>query len=188
MDSGRDDFLLLPTGQVLTVTVQPAFRIRFFDHKRTPLAHAPYRVAFGASTVVEGEANGDGVAHVKLPEFCPVTVMVEWGKHPVFDFAFQQEVFPECATGDDLRVATVRLNNLGYPAEADLAYSVRRFQLQYGVDSTPEPQGLLQGKLPPATLAKLDEIFGQDLDASATVEELEESEPFHHSDEGLDLG
>jgi hypothetical protein len=179
--------LILKTGKVHTVTVAPALRLRLFDDQRAPLADAPFRVTFGPDDVIEGTASGNAIAYAELPSFCPVKVTVEWGKHPVFEYAFSLDVYPECGTGDAVSNLVARLTNLGYPAESDLENAAKSFQLHYGVDADPEPAGLLLGLLPRASQTKLDEIFGTALDASTTIEtQVETEDRSDHSDEGLD--
>jgi hypothetical protein len=72
-----------------------------------------------------------------------------------------------CARRSDGSEGAARLNNLGYPAFDDLDLAVRAFQRAYGVDANPEPAGLVNGRIPPLTRAKLDAIFSSDCDAQA---------------------
>jgi hypothetical protein len=186
-DSG-DDFVVLESGQVYTLTASPALRMRLFDDQRNPMPNAPFCVTFSPDVFVEGDADAEGIAKAELPSFCPVKITVEWGDHPVFEFAFQSEMFPDCGGGDARHVLTARLTNLGYPAEADLDGAVREFQAHYRVDAEPLPIGLVDGALPAASQARLDAVFGSDLDASTTIDATESDDRSDHSDEGLELG
>jgi hypothetical protein len=140
--------------------------LRLHDEDRHPMARVPFRITVGDQPPITGRSGHDGLVFVKLPEFCPEFIRVEWGEHPVFDYAHDQDIIPECSPGESLQQDTARLHNLGYAPFVDLEAAVRQFQVDYGVDHEPIA-GLVDGALPPDTRARLDEIWAErQIDAS----------------------
>jgi hypothetical protein len=125
------------------------FSFRLLDLRRTPCANCEATVTAG-STRVFGKSDASGLLAVRLPKgtdrvtvtYAPrdaqslVTWPVRLGLPSVDD--------PEGAKG--------RLLNLGYPADADLGFSLSSFQAEHGLDTTVQ--------LDAATKAKLVEAHG----------------------------
>jgi hypothetical protein len=145
---------------------QEYLELRLHDEDRQPMARTPFRVTVGNQASITGISGHDGLVFVKLPDFCPEFIRVQWGEHPVFDYAHELDVIPECSPGESLQQDTARLHNLGYAPHIDLEAAVRQFQVDYAVDHDPIV-GLVDGALPPDTRARLDEIWDErDIDAS----------------------
>lgn len=144
---------------------QEYLELRLHDEHRKPMSRAPFRVFIDKGAPVTGISGHDGLVFVKLPDFCPEFVTVQWGQHPVFDYAYELEIVPECSPGESTEQDVARLHNLGYAPFVDLEAAVRQFQIDYGVDDDPI-LGLEDGRLPPNTRARLDEIWDErELDA-----------------------
>jgi hypothetical protein len=110
-------------------------------------------------------ADAEGFVTILLPEVCPVKLPLQWGPADAKDLPFELDLAPDCTRRSDGSEAVARLNNLGYPAYRDIDFAVRAFQRAYEVDASPEPVGLLDGRLPALTRAKLDAIFSAECDA-----------------------
>lgn len=141
--------------------------VRLHEASPTPSPEVYARVHAKAGAEVLA-ADDDGWIAVSLPLVCPPFVTVEWGAtSPDGPFPFMRKLVPDCTPTDEELKARARLHNLGYDLEEmHLEQAVRCFQLQYDVDAEPEPIGLSDGALPPATAAKLDAIYEGECDAT----------------------
>jgi hypothetical protein len=146
--------------------VHEYLELRLHDEDRQPMARVPFRVAVGNEAPITGISGHDGLVFVKLPEFCPEFIRVQWGEHPVFEYAHELDIIPECSLGESVEQDMARLHNLGYAPLVDLEAAVRQFQVDYSVDHSPIV-GLVDGALPAETRARLDAIWDErDIDAS----------------------
>ena len=139
--------------------------LRLHDADSDPMPQAPFRVRIGKEPPITGISDDDGFVFLKMPPQCPESIHVEWGDHPHFDYEYSLDVFPACSPADPTSRAITRLNNLGYAPLVDLEAAVRQFQADYRVDHEPI-QGLVDGALPPATQARIDEIWDRQTNAS----------------------
>jgi hypothetical protein len=111
------------------------------------------------------ESDAEGWIHVELPPACPETVVVRWGSAGE-GFSYERPIVVDCLAGNDQRNLRAMLHNIGYDRALDLEVAVKRFQGHYGVDSHPEPLGLVAGDVPPATRQRLVAIYEGSCDAS----------------------
>jgi outer membrane protein OmpA-like peptidoglycan-associated protein len=116
-----------PQIRLMPATIDRPFEFRLHDGARKPLANAQCKLTLGESVLAQ-QADGDGLATFKLPPVCPPSVLVEWTDGTT---QFSQEVFLDCNEGDPDSLAPCRLENLGYPAFADLELAVAMFQMDY---------------------------------------------------------
>jgi hypothetical protein len=114
------------------------------------------------------EADGDGFASFDMPPACPAFVLVEWTIESASEpYRFSKRVVPQCNEGTEDHQARSRLHNIGYEMDWPLEVAVSCFQADYRVDHLPQPLGLENGKLPPATAALLEDIYiARDCDAT----------------------
>lgn len=138
--------------------------IRLHDADAVPLptARARLRLPGGTKELV---ADAEGFVTVLLPEVCPTRLPLQWGPAGTGNYPYEIDLAPDCNRRPDGSEVVARLNNLGYPARQDLDLAVRAFQRTYEVDTTPSPVGLIDGRVPPLTRAKLDAIFAGSCDA-----------------------
>jgi outer membrane protein OmpA-like peptidoglycan-associated protein len=118
-----------PQIRALAAAVERLFEFRVHDAARVPLANAQCKVTLD-DAVLTKQADATGLTIFTLPPICPESVLVEWTDGTT---QFQQEVFLECNEGELETLAPCRLENLGYPAFADLDLAVLKFQLDYGL-------------------------------------------------------
>jgi hypothetical protein len=152
----------LVAGKSYRLIVDPArLKLRLHNAERKPLGNVPYRIRSGKDTLAEGRADGDGFVIFPMPPFCPERLKLEWGEDPVFPFAFQLNIVPDCSSGSATNQTIAKLNNLGYSATSDLESALQQFQVDYEVDHLPGPLGLVSGELPAETREMLDKLFAE---------------------------
>ena len=147
--------------------------VRLHDADAVPLSAARARLQLptGTKALV---ADGEGVVTVLLPEVCPARLPLQWGPADADELPYEIDLAPDCNRRSDGSELAARLNNLGYPAREDIDLAVRAFQRAYDVDATPEPAGLIDGRVPPLTRAKLDAIFTGSCDARSPAQKPSE--------------
>jgi outer membrane protein OmpA-like peptidoglycan-associated protein len=141
-----------------TITLSEV-NLRLHDEDRNPMPGVPFIAKIGKVVLVEGVSDDEGFAFVPLPPVCPERILVRWGEDPIFDYAHELDIFPDCFPDNAQSSNVARLHNLGYAPTIDLEAAVLQFQADYGVDADPEPIGLVDGALPPATQQRLDAIW-----------------------------
>lgn len=134
------------------------WEIRLHGEDTRPMAGAFFTVDFGTGLQGPFQADAQGKGRLDLPEFCPESVDLAWGPS-ASDLRFTQTMFIDCDAGSKAFNLKAKLNNLGYGGFLDLHDSLRAFQVDYQVDHLPEPLGMVDGKAPPASEARLKAIF-----------------------------
>jgi hypothetical protein len=96
-------------------------------------------------------------------------VNLRWGSGlPDGPFTYERDIVADCTQGSTQYQTEAKLNNLGYGPGLSVEDAVKCFQADYAVDNNPGPAGLPGGVLPPATRAKLEQIY-EDCDARGST-------------------
>jgi outer membrane protein OmpA-like peptidoglycan-associated protein len=148
-------------------SVPRTFALRFHDDDVKPMPNVRFRVTIDGQVQAPQQADGDGFGLIPIPPFSPPSLLVEWDQASANDaFRFRQKIFIDCDAGSEDEQAATKLSNLGF-IDMPLDAAVKQFQAEYKVDDKPNPVGLKNGKLPPATRKRLDDIYN-DLDCDAS--------------------
>jgi peptidoglycan hydrolase-like protein with peptidoglycan-binding domain len=149
-------------------SVPRTFSLRFHDDDVKPMPNVKFRATIDGQVQATQTADGQGFGVIPIPPFSPPSIQVEWDQTGANNsFRFRQEIFVDCDAGSADEQTATKLNNLGF-IDMPLEAAVKQFQVDYKVDDKPNPAGLKNGKLPPATQKKLDDIFNA-LDCDATL-------------------
>lgn len=160
----RDDGSFAPLqvnlGERYDVQVIPKglLRVMFHDAERKLMLEAKYRAWLDGEIVAEGVTAG-GSALIKLPPNAPDTIVLRWGGEQSESLPLSVSLFRDCTKGSPRDQEVAQLNNLGYASTDDFLAAVEQFQADFEVDHEPEPRGLNDDQLPPATKQRLSEIY-----------------------------
>lgn len=160
----RDDGSFAPLqvnlGERYDVQVIPKglLRVVFHDAERKLMLEAKYRAWLDGEIVAEGVTAG-GSALIKLPPNAPDTIVLRWGGEQSESLPLSVALFRDCTRGSPRDQEVAQLNNLGYASTDDFLAAVEQFQADFEVDHEPEPRGLNDDQLPPATKQRLNEIY-----------------------------
>jgi outer membrane protein OmpA-like peptidoglycan-associated protein len=131
------------------------FDFRVHDASHTFLPGAQVTLTFLDETSV-AVADAQGIATFKLPPVCPESVLLSWTDGTR---NFQKKIFVECVDGPIAGLARARLENLGYPALADIHLANTLLQLDYGLLPAEGIGG--SGALPQKVLDELVRIWDE---------------------------
>ncbi len=139
--------------------------VRLHDESSEPWPYA-YALVKMTSREIYLQADVDGWISIPYPAACPELIEIAWGAPgPVDTHPFQRDVYVSCPPDASPPSSAMRLHNVGYDRSMPLAIAAKCFQADYGVDDTPEPRGLVNGRLPQDTKLRLDAIYEASCDA-----------------------
>jgi hypothetical protein len=148
---------------------QDVLEVRLHDAGSNPLPRASCVASNGEEVLSALEADEDGFIRLRLPPVCPTQIRLRYGPAGSTEpFPFVCELIADCESGGEAEQDRQRLHNLGYSFDWEFEAAAARFQTDYEVDHQPEPVGLIDGALPPASRARLAQIF-EECDASLPV-------------------
>ena len=155
--------------------------IRLHDENSTPMTDVQFCVAISGQPNIT-DTSADGFVTVAMPPVCPERITVSWGG-PRGDgtYLFSRTLIPDCGAGNRSQQSRAKLSNLGYPSATDeeFAAAARAFQYDYQI----REDGLVQGDLPPASRAILDDIYDGELDATRPQPTDTGTDPADENDE-----
>jgi hypothetical protein len=153
----------------LEAEVQERLQVRLHDAESRPLPRANCVASIGEEALIALQADEEGFITLRLPPVCPTQIRLRYGPAGSTEpFPFACELIADCESGTEAEQDRQQLHNLGYSLDWEFEAAAARFQADYQIDHQPEPMGLVDGALPPATRARLAQIF-EECDASLPV-------------------